>query len=55
MRGVGSVLTSHLLVSLVEVMSSCWYCSFSLENSASSLVCSSLVLFSWVFRFLWSV
>lgn len=46
--------TSHWLVSLVEVMSSCWYCSFSLENSASSLVWSSLALFSWLFAVLWS-
>lgn len=48
-------LTSHWLFSLVDVMSSCWYCSFNFENSASNLVCSSLELFRRLFKFLWSV
>lgn len=47
--------TSHWLFSFVDVISSCWYCSLSLENSASNRVCSSLELFNNVFRFLWSV
>lgn len=50
-----SKLTSHWLFSLVDVMSNCWYCSLSFENSASNLVCSSLELFRRLFKFLWSV
>ncbi len=36
-------------------MSSCWYCSLSLENSASRRVCSRRAMFSWLLRVLWSV